>query len=159
MKVQLIAPSDLERKMVQALIKVTGNLTDDMRTVLNDALLEIETQAKVNAPVKTGRYRASIHAVGMGMKDLFGTYTDSKGRNFDGTLRTVPTGDDPNTGYVGSNVEYAYAIEYGKEGNSEPWWGSYPITRAVEMKRDRIDKAMKNLKLRGMPVQPLEPNE
>jgi hypothetical protein len=158
MKLKLIAPSNMEKRMVEALIKVTGKLTEDMKLVLNDALLEIETQAKVNAPVKTGRYRASIHAVGIGMRDTYATYTDRKGRTFNGVLKAAQENKDPNVGFVGSNVEYAYAIEYGKEGNSDPWWGSYPITRAVEMKKERIEKALKNLKLRGMPTQPLEPN-
>jgi hypothetical protein len=157
MKVQFIPPANFQKEMVKALVKVTGNYTDDMIQVLNDGLLEIESQAKVNAPVKTGRYRASIHTVAIGMKDVFGQYTDPLGRSFDGTLKTVPS-PEPNTGYVGSNVEYAGSIEYGKDGSSEPWWGSYPITRAVKMKEMRITTALKNLKLRGMPTNPLTPN-
>ena len=159
MKIEFIAPSNMEKRMVQALVKVTGNLLDDMKLVLNDGLLEIESQAKINAPVKTGRYRASIHAVGIGMKDTFATYSDNKGRVFNGRLEAAEENRDPNVGFVGSNVEYAYALEFGKEGKSEPWWGSYPITRAVEMKKDRINTALKNLKLRGMPTQAMEPNE
>jgi hypothetical protein len=156
MKIQFIPPSNMQKRMVEALVKVTGNLTEDMKTVLNDGLLEIETQAKVNAPVKTGRYRASIHAVAIGMRDTYDTYTDRKGRTFRGTLKAAEENKDKNVGFVGSNVEYAYGLEYGKEGASDPWWGSYPITRAVEMKKERINTALKNLKLRGMPVQPIK---
>ena len=158
MKVKFIQPKDFEKGMVKALVSVVGKYTDDMMQVLNDGLFEIESQAKVNAPVKTGRYRASIHAVAIGMKDTFTEYKDARGRSFDGTLKSVPTGE-PMTGYVGSNVEYAGDIEFGVSWSSDPWWGSYPITRAVKMKQARITTAIKNLKLRGMPTMPLTPNE
>lgn len=75
---------------------------------INRAGLLIETDAKKAAPVDHGRLRASIHNE---TKNTSGfRYSDSTGKSYDGSLDTKPKGLGV---VVGTNVEYAAAVEFG----------------------------------------------
>lgn len=66
-----------------------------------------ETYAKLACPVKTGRLRNSItYSVG----DKYGThnYTDNQGNSYSQQVGQA----EKNAVYIGSNVEYAEAVEF-----------------------------------------------
>lgn len=70
------------------------------------ARVEIETVAKQNVPVDSGRLRASITTLTKESNTY--SYTDREGNSFDGRLKSVqPQAYDV---IVGTNVEYAMKI-------------------------------------------------
>jgi hypothetical protein len=75
-------------------------------TILAMARVEIETVAKRNVPVDSGRLRASIITVTKDTTTF--NYTDREGGSYDGMLRTVRAGEGDVI--VGTNVEYAEKI-------------------------------------------------
>lgn len=75
---------------------------------INRAGLLIETEAKKNAPVDHGRLRASIHNETKNSQGF--RYSDSTGKKYDGSLTSKPKGLGV---VVGTNVEYAAAVEFG----------------------------------------------
>lgn len=69
-----------------------------------------EAFAKKECPVDTGRLRNSITHATKQFKGQ-GQYKDKKGNSYsDATAHTTPDGD---AAYIGTNVEYASAVEYG----------------------------------------------
>lgn len=81
-------------------------------TIVAMSRVEIETVAKRNVPVDSGRLRASI--ITMTPQTTTFNYTDREGGSYDGRLRTV----QPKKGevIVGTNVEYAEKIHEGGGG-------------------------------------------
>jgi len=71
--------------------------------------LDYQMRVQMRTPVRTGRLRNSIHTVPPNSSDTF-SYRDNTGRSFSGALG-VRTG--PGEAVVGTNVEYAAAIEAG----------------------------------------------
>lgn len=51
------------------------------RAIIDTALVEVETKAKQNCRVKTGRLRASIHTVYKGFNETY-NYSDTQGNSF-----------------------------------------------------------------------------
>lgn len=88
--------SDLEKRIANEVLE----------TVASMARVEIETVAKRNVPVDSGRLRASILTITPDTTSY--SYTDRKGNSFDGMLKSVnPTKTEV---IVGTNVEYAERI-------------------------------------------------
>jgi phage gpG-like protein len=142
MKIKIEIPEDFGDELVQSVIKVQGNITDDVKGVINQALLAIESKAKDLSPVDTGRLRSSIHAVAVGKPDEFGYYNDSNGQTFDGKLKSAVDNDGTNTGMVGTNVEYAPDQEFGSEGRR----GHKFLTRATAEIQPRLEDELKKYK-------------
>ena len=132
MKIEVELPGDFDEQLVQALIKVEGVLNKDVKNIVNQALLAIESRAKDKSPVDTGRLRSSIHAVGIGLSDNYRySIQASDGQpaaTYDGAL-TDADGTDEGIGYVGTNVEYAPEQEFG--GNSGNKGGHKFLTLAT----------------------------
>jgi hypothetical protein len=90
-------PSEIKEKIKQAVI-----LT---------ALTKIETPAKQNCKVDTGRLRASIHTSYKSYNERY-NYRDNEGQSFNESLNVNPV--DNNTYFdvfVGTGVNYAQKIE------------------------------------------------
>ena len=71
--------------------------------------LDYQMRVQMRTPVRTGRLRNSIHTVPPNSSDSF-SYRDGTGRSYSGSLG-VRTG--PGEAVVGTNVEYAAAVEAG----------------------------------------------
>ena len=93
-----------------------GVLDDEIKKKVMDAinkgaLVDIETPAKKNCPVDTGRLRSSIHTIKYAGNNF--TYKDSKGKVFDGKMKEAKLGKYDII--VGTNVDYAGKIERSKK--------------------------------------------
>lgn len=82
----------------------------DLQQDLIAYTLELLSRIQNKTPVRTGRARASWHAVLPDKTDTF-SYTDNQGHGFDGTLQGVKTGQWDTM--VGSNVDYMIFLEAG----------------------------------------------
>jgi hypothetical protein len=142
MKIKIEIPEDFGDELVQSVIKVQGNITDDIKGVINQALLAIESKAKDLSPVDTGRLRSSIHAVAVGKPDEFGYYTDKDGNTFDGKLKTASDNEGSGIGMVGTNVEYAPDQEFGNQKMT----GHKFLTRATAEIQPRLEDELKKYK-------------
>jgi len=78
-----------ERELRRRLTQITPRVRDDIEQALIKSALFVERDAKINSPVDTGRLRASLSHV----ENDFGS-------------------DNPSV-EIGTNVEYAPAIEFG----------------------------------------------
>jgi hypothetical protein len=97
------------------------NLNKEIKSAVYQEIVDgafiIQTKAKQNVPVDTGRLKTSIMTLTKDIKTY--SYTDREGNSYDGKLRTVqPFGYDV---YVGSNVEYAMKIH--EQGGGGPFSG------------------------------------
>lgn len=101
---------DILRKVVTA----TGDVAQDE---LHKSGMNIETAAKQEVPVDTGRLRSSIHFESSEINRSF-TYADQRGNSYSGKFNVTPR---PLEVYAGTNVEYAYDIHRmgGKGGKGE----------------------------------------
>lgn len=77
-----------------------------LQEMIETALTDIETEAKRNCRVDTGRLRSSIHTEFKGRRDY--NYTDDEGRGFSGELNIAIRDNEV---VVGTNVEYSKKIE------------------------------------------------
>lgn len=94
---------------VQKFIRESGDkMTKSLGRIMRDASLVCMDYAKQIAPVRTGRYRSSIHLESPSKSDY--RYSDNKGRSFDGGFSEKPADDEI---FVGTNVEYAGFLEEG----------------------------------------------
>jgi hypothetical protein len=103
---------------VRIIIKNNNKLSNELKKLNKDlqheiydtlyamSKAEIETVAKRNVPVDSGRLRASINTMTENV-DTF-NYTDRNGNSFDGMLKTVRA--KKGQIFVGTNVEYAEKI-------------------------------------------------
>lgn len=82
----------------------------DMDKLVMAHALDFQNRVQMRSPVRTGRFRNSIHTVPPNTRDSF-RYRDDEGREFDGTMK-VRTG--PGEAVVGTNVEYAADLEAGR---------------------------------------------
>jgi phage gpG-like protein len=98
-------------KLLKNLKGLQKELHEKMKAeVVKTALVDVETPAKQDCRVDTGRLRASIHTKYTDKKTH--SYKDDEGESFDGTLKEGIK--DTNTIFkvvVGTNVEYASRIE------------------------------------------------
>jgi len=85
-------------------------LGQDLDQLVATSALILVGRIQARTPVRTGRARASWHAVLFGRSGAF-AYKDNAGRSFDGTLAEPPPG--PGMALVGSNVEYMLPLEAG----------------------------------------------
>jgi hypothetical protein len=115
--------------------------------------VEIETVAKRNVPVDSGRLRASIITVTRNATTF--NYTDREGGSYDGMLRTVRARQGEVI--VGTNVEYAEKIhERGgggpnsgrsNGGQKKPkGYGKHFLKKAYDRAVPRIIVAVKRIK-------------
>jgi len=102
-KMQILGNSQLQKE----LDKLSKQIEEEVNeTITSMARVEIETVAKRNVPVDSGRLRASIITVTQDTTTF--NYTDREGGSYDGMLRTVRAGEGEVI--VGTNVEYAEKI-------------------------------------------------
>lgn len=101
-------------KILQRIPSATGNVAQDE---MHKSGLNIETSAKQDVPVDTGRLRSSIHIESNKVNRSF-SYSDKDGNTFSGKLSVDPR---PLEVYIGTNVEYAEKINRtgGKGGKGE----------------------------------------
>jgi hypothetical protein len=122
-------------------------------TILAMSRVEIETVAKRNVPVDSGRLRASIITVTRNTTTF--NYTDREGGSYDGMLRTVRARQGEVI--VGTNVEYAEKIhERGgggpnsgrsSGGQKKPkGYGKHFLKKAYDRAVPRIIVAVKRIK-------------
>jgi hypothetical protein len=122
-------------------------------TILAMSRVEIETVAKRNVPVDSGRLRASIITITKDTTTF--NYTNREGGSYDGMLRTVRAGDGEVI--VGTNVEYAEKIhERGgggpnsgrtSGGQKKPkGYGRHFLRKAYDKAVPRIIVAVKRIK-------------
>lgn len=145
MNIKVDMPADFGDKLVQTLVSFNGKVTGEVANVINQGLLAIETRAKLESPVDTGRLRSSIHAVAIGKTDNF-TYSDDEGGVFDGALEEPGTQGNEGTGYVGTNVEYAPEQEFG--GGDGKKGGHKFLTRATAEITPKIESELKKLNIK-----------
>lgn len=145
MNIKVDMPEDFGDKLVHTLISYKGKVTAEVADVINQGLLAIETRAKLESPVDTGRLRSSIHAVAIGKTDTF-TYGDDEGNVFDGALSEPGTQGNEGTGYVGTNVEYAPEQEFG--GGEGKKSGHKFLTRATSEMVPKIENELKRLNIK-----------
>jgi hypothetical protein len=84
-------------------------------TEIGRLALDLLGRVKARTPVDTQRLKNSFHAVLPGQVDNY-TYSDNKGRSFDGTLTSHRWAELSNAAVeavVGSNVPYAIYLEAG----------------------------------------------
>ena len=110
--IRIELPEDFGDEIVQALVRIEGQLNTASRGVINEALLAIETRAKGYSPVDTGRLRSSIHAVAVGKGESGYTYSDERGNSYNGALDVARSNEGSDIGMVGTNVEYAAEQEF-----------------------------------------------
>lgn len=132
-----IPEKDIE-KMMKSVLEIKGEVTKEMAGVINQGMLAIETRAKEFAPVDTGRLRASIHAVPYGKAD---SYQYEFG---DGTLDVARNNEGKPVAFVGTNVEYAQAQEFGETGTRAKKF----LTRATEEIRPKLVEELNKIKLK-----------
>lgn len=105
----------LQEKSVRETLKYFDNFAKRKQgqivLELRKSAVRIESEAKRNTPVDTGRLRSSIHSEYAGKEGFH--YSDKKGNGFNGGLSTRAQGLQI---LVGTNVEYAALIEYGGKG-------------------------------------------
>ena len=100
-----ISEKEIEKsvRILQRVATSAGNLAQDE---LHKSGLNIETGAKEETPVDTGRLRSSIHMESNSINRTF-IYSDEGGAVFNGKLGVSPK---PLEVYVGTNVHYAEKI-------------------------------------------------
>jgi len=96
-------------KILKNFKKYPVSVQKEIRKEISETAVSIETRAKNNSPVKTGRLRSSIHSKLKNNENY--PYSDNEGRSFIGTLLTPFKGIGA---LVGTNVEYAAMVEYGE---------------------------------------------
>jgi hypothetical protein len=94
-----------------ALTKFLLTFSNNMAKVVRAHALELLSRVQQRCPVRTGRLRASMHAVMPNSSSDRYSYTDKQGHGFDGSLEGARTG--PLEAAVGTNVIYAPAMESG----------------------------------------------
>lgn len=138
-------PDGFEKRLVETFARIEGEINDEVKSVINQGLLAIETRAKLPpVPVDTGRLRSSIHAVGVGMTDSY-RYMDDEGNGYDGRLSDA-NGSQKNVGYVGTNVEYAAEQEFGGEDGKRG--GHKFLTRASADMAPKIEAELKKIRVK-----------
>ena len=100
--------AELKRFNAKLAAYVKAFEADTLQTSVRTAF-EVEGRLKERTPVDTGRARASWHVVLPGQSDSY-TYSDNRGRSFDGTLSEAA---GPWEALVGSNVRYMLPLEAG----------------------------------------------
>lgn len=101
-----------------------------------------ETYAKLACPVKTGRLRNSItYSVG----DKYGqhNYTDNHGKSYSQEVGKA----EKNAVYIGSNVEYAEAVEFRDDVNHRVGAAHFlknAVANHVERYQQLIKESLKN---------------
>jgi HK97 gp10 family phage protein len=136
--ITLSIPEKDKEKMMKSVLEVSGRVTKEMTNVINQGMLAIETRAKEFSPVDTGRLRSSIHAVPYGKAD---NYQYQFG---DGSLGVAKDNDRKPFAFVGTNVEYAQAQEFGEEGTR----GKKFLTRATEEIRPKLVEELNRLNVK-----------
>jgi hypothetical protein len=135
--IRIELPEDFGDEIVQALVRIEGQLNTASRGVINEALLAIETRAKGYSPVDTGRLRSSIHAVAVGKGESAYTYSDERGNSYNGALDVARSNEGSDIGMVGTNVEYAAEQEF---GNGERRGHKYLTKATLEIQPMLINK-------------------
>ena len=135
--IRIELPEDFGDEIVQALVRIEGQLNTASRGVINEALLAIETRAKGYSPVDTGRLRSSIHAVAVGKGESGYTYSDERGNSYNGALDAARSNEGSDIGIVGTNVEYAAEQEF---GNGEDQGHKYITKATLEVQPILINK-------------------
>lgn len=143
MSLQVQIPGDFGEEIVQSVLKYEGTITKEVVGVMNQALLAIETRAKEEAPVDTGRLRSSIHAVPVGKSENTFPYSDNEGNNYNGALASAANNEGTTIGMVGTNVEYAAEQEFG----NEKFKGHKYLTIATASVEGKLNAMFKNMKL------------
>jgi phage gpG-like protein len=144
LNIKVEMPDNFGDQLVQTLVRYNGKVTEEVANVINQGLLEIETRAKLESPVDTGRLRSSIHAVAIGKTDNF-RYSDNEGNSFDGALSDAGKSGNEGVGYVGTNVEYAPEQEFG--GGEGKKGGHKFLTRATAEMTPKIESALKKIRV------------
>jgi hypothetical protein len=142
--IRIELPEDFGDEIVQALVRIEGQLNTASRGVINEALLAIETRAKGYSPVDTGRLRSSIHAVAVGKGESGYTYSDERGNSYNGALDVARSNEGSDIGMVGTNVEYAAEQEF---GNGERRGHKYLTKATLEIQPMLINK-LKEMKIK-----------
>jgi hypothetical protein len=105
------------KELNKELNKIKKNIPPNVyKTMLEVMKVEVETKAKKEVPVDTGRLKNSIHVATKGKKF---NYKDSLGKSYDGTAKSVDL--DTYDIAVGSNVPYANRMD--KIGGGGPYSG------------------------------------
>jgi hypothetical protein len=109
LRVDLRIPPQLQRQLQSTLHDKIKEIAK--REIISTALSDIETPAKQNCRVDTGRLRASIHTAYKGHRENY-IYTDNHGTRFESrfgvTFLDTRTFTDV---FVGTDVNYAKKIE------------------------------------------------
>lgn len=133
-------------------------LNDDIKAEVYETLIaltraEVETKAKRNVPVDSGRLKASIMTITKERTSY--NYTDRKKNSYDGKLRSVNPKEYEI--FVGSNVEYAVKIHErggGGEGSRRTFkgqkkpkgYGRYFLSNAFEEAVPKMIKAIRRIR-------------
>lgn len=144
MKITIDIPESFGEELVQSVIKIEAKANTAVRGVINEALLAIETRAKQNSPVDTGRLRSSIHAVAVGKGENTFSYNDKEGNTYNGALTDARSNEGSNIGMVGTNVEYAPEQEFG-DGKRI---GHKYLTKATLEIQPRLEAELKKLSIK-----------
>lgn len=142
--IRIDLPESFGDEIVQALVRIEGEMNTASRGVINEALLAIETRAKEYSPVDTGRLRSSIHAVAVGKGENSYTYNDERGNSYNGALDVARSNEGSDIGMVGTNVEYAAEQEF---GNGERRGHKYLTKATLEIQPMLINK-LKAMKIK-----------
>ena len=142
--IQIQLPEDFGDELVQSVIKVEVQINDATKSVINQSLLAIETLAKQEAPVDTGRLRSSIHAVAVGQSEQNYPYVDNEGNAYNGALDDARNNEGSGIGLVGTNVEYAAEQEF---GNGDRRGHKYLTSATLEIQPKLINE-LKKIKIR-----------
>lgn len=127
---------------VQVALDLCTKRQGDVFDIANEGLIAIESRAKVNAPVDTGRLRASIHTVPIGSKTDNFSYTSNAGQSYDGGLDVVRSHGGDGIGFIGTNVQYAAAQEFGTRYHK----GYQYLTRAYKEILPKLQSALLGIK-------------
>ncbi len=106
-KINITGIKELNKQLKSLPVEYEKIVMDEIN---KSALIDFETQAKKNAPVDTGRLRASIH-VQKFAGELF-TYKDGNGKSYNGGFKEKQKKYEI---LVGTNVEYAKKQEIARK--------------------------------------------
>ena len=107
--------------------EVKQAIVDGARLGLLAAIIDMHGQATLLAPVRTGNLRGSLSwTVGGQVGGITAPASSSDG---------VGATNDEDTAYLGTNVEYGPALEYGHDQRPQPY-----LRPALDMRRDDAGK-------------------
>jgi hypothetical protein len=102
-KLDIKGIEELNKELNKIQKKIAPNV---YKTIIEVMKVEVETKAKKEVPVDTGRLKNSIYVATKGMKY---NYRDDLGNSYDGTAKDVKL--DTYDVAVGSNVNYAEKMD------------------------------------------------